>query len=192
MLCDLRDFETPGPGSEPTRAVRVVATGGLIERKQPLLVVESLALLESRTVELHWFGDGPLREALRERARELGVHVHLHGETDKSVVLEALTTMDVFFVPTRAETFFLGAAEALAAGLPVLTSDAGAHTEYLPTHASVVVKPDASPETWARALATLLEATAHLDPHEIADSVSAFSPEALAHNYAHQIERLLR
>ena len=56
-------------------SLRLVSTGGLIPRKDPLVAVGTVAELVSRGVDAHlvWLGEGPLREATVTEARRLGV-----------------------------------------------------------------------------------------------------------------------
>jgi glycosyltransferase involved in cell wall biosynthesis len=70
-------------------------------------------------------GDGPDREKLALRARELGVDDHIRwiGQQMPESVFMYYAVMDVAVVPSRFEGFGLAAAEAMAAGLPVVASD---------------------------------------------------------------------
>jgi len=75
-------------------------------------------------------GDGPQRAELERRAA--GADVRFLGRLDALALAEQRAAARVALVPTRAaETFGLAAAEAMAAGLPVLASRAGALPELL-------------------------------------------------------------
>src|SRR3954469_10622319 len=79
-------------------------------------------------VELVIAGDGPERAALGRR----GPATFL-GRVDPARLAELRAAARVELVPTRAaETFGLAAAEAMAAGVPVLASATGALTELVP------------------------------------------------------------
>lgn len=115
--------------------LHMVSTGGLIPRKDPLLAVDVLRELQDRGLEpyLEWLGDGPLREATLERAREHGVadRLSLPGSVSTDGVREALARADLFFGPTRADNFFVSAAEAIVAGRPVVLGATGGQGEYV-------------------------------------------------------------
>ena len=75
-------------------------------------------------------GDGPQREALEHRAE--GHRVHFLGAVDDETVRAAYHAADVFVLPTRSgEGFGLAAAQAMAVGLPVVTTRGGAQEEVV-------------------------------------------------------------
>jgi glycosyltransferase involved in cell wall biosynthesis len=75
-------------------------------------------------------GDGPEREALQARAA--GADVRFAGHVDDAELARLRAGASIALVPSRsAETFGLAAAEAMAAGLPVLASRVGALPELL-------------------------------------------------------------
>jgi glycosyltransferase involved in cell wall biosynthesis len=97
-------------------------------------------------------GDGPEAATLRERA---GVgEVRFLGRVDDQALAELRAGATVALVPSRsAETFGLAAAEAMAAGVPVVGSDVGALPELIERDALV-------PAGDARALADAIERVA--------------------------------
>jgi glycosyltransferase involved in cell wall biosynthesis len=81
-------------------------------------------------------GEGPQRAALVERAR--GQRVRFVGQADDAQLARLRAEAAVALVPSRsAESFGLAAAEALAAGLPVVGSRVGALPELLGEEALV-------------------------------------------------------
>ncbi|UVS82436.1 glycosyltransferase [Actinokineospora sp. UTMC 2448] len=104
--------------------LKLVAVGMLIERKRPLLAVETVAELVrgGQDTTLTWVGDGPLMDDVRTRAAELGVaeRVHLVGAVPAPEVAGHLSAANLFFLPTAGETFLVAAAEAIAGGRPVV------------------------------------------------------------------------
>jgi len=91
-------------------------------------------------------GDGTL-EIVRRLVREhdLEARVHVMGPLDAGQPLGVYGSADVFVLPSRAESFGNVAAEAAAAGVPVLLTDRCGVAEYLRERAALVVPfdPDA-------------------------------------------------
>jgi L-malate glycosyltransferase len=69
-------------------------------------------------------GDGPDRQKLQTNAKKLGIEGHIiwMGQVRYDEVVKYYTIMDVVTVPSRFEGFGLSAAEAMAAGVPVIAS----------------------------------------------------------------------
>ncbi len=167
--------------------LRLVSTGGLIERKDPLVAVATVAELVARGVDvrLTWLGDGPLREATLERARALGVddRVELPGNVDGERVRAELGGADLFFGPTRADNFFVSAAEALVAGRPVVLGATGGQGEYVRASVGRLVDVQ-DPVAYADAIMDLDAATRDLDAAQIAATIGhAFSSATVGRRY---------
>ena len=143
----------------PRQDPRLLAVGGLIHRKGPLESVQTLAELHDKGVHatLTWVGSGPLKDQVQTLARRLSVEefLHLPGFVDPGVLSRYFEEADLFFLPTEAETFGVVFAEALAHGLPVVTTGVGGHTDFLPPNASRVAD-NRRPETLATAIQDLL------------------------------------
>ncbi len=123
--------ERRAPGS----TLRLVSVGGLVEGKDPLLAVDTVAELLRRGVpaQLTWVGEGPLRGPVLGRAQRLGVadRVSLVGARGRAQVAGHLQDADLFLLPTRHENFCVSAAEALANGRPVVVGAIGGQAEYV-------------------------------------------------------------
>ena len=70
-------------------------------------------------------GDGPERYNVEQMCRQLGIcgDIHFLGKTKK--VEQVLANGDLFILPSETESFGLAALEAMAAGLPVISSNSG-------------------------------------------------------------------
>ncbi len=78
------------------------------------------------------------RHGLRER-------VVLHGEQDESALRALYAKADAFVLPSFHEGYGMALAEALAHGLPVISTRAGAIPDTVPADAGMLVAPgDAS------------------------------------------------
>lgn len=89
-------------------------------------VVDVFALVNQKIPSvLLMLGDGPEKEKARQQAQELGVadRVKFLGKT--SEVERILCISDLFILPSETESFGLSALEAMAAKVPVISSNAG-------------------------------------------------------------------
>jgi alpha-1,6-mannosyltransferase len=161
------DLETFHPRHVPPSDVtRLVYAGRLSHEKNPRAVVGAVrALVDSGlAVRLDVYGDGPEHAALRRQARGLPVEFHGHV-SDRAALAGALSTADVAFAPSVAETFGLSILEAMACGTPVVTSVTGGAPELLAPGAGVAVEATPAglasgvrevlswPEPWRRSAA---------------------------------------
>ena len=129
---DLRQF-TPGQ-TRDDGAVRIVSVGRLVEKKGfPDLLRACARLVGVEPFHLTVFGDGPMRGELEADRRALGLDdvVTFAGEQDSTVIVEAMRDADVFamtpFVTNDGDRDGVPNAivEALASGLPVVSTDVG-------------------------------------------------------------------
>ena len=74
-------------------------------------------------------GDGPERPAAEDMCRELNIcdDVKFVGKQDQ--IEDILAVADLFLLPSEYESFGLAALEAMAAGVPIVTSNAGGLAE---------------------------------------------------------------
>lgn len=124
----------PADPPAPTGRFRVLAVGRLVPDKGFADLIAAVARLDGPT-SLTIIGDGPQRAALAALARRLGVDLHLPGRLPPAAVARAHSHADVLAQPSHREGFGLAAAEALAAGLPVVATDSGGVRDLLPRSA---------------------------------------------------------
>ena len=111
--------------------------GRLQAEKGPLAALDAFALALQTRPDLHLaiLGDGPERGRLQRRvaARGLEGRVHLPGHAPRDELKGWFSAADALIFPTRrAEGLPLVVLEALASGLPVLTTPQGAADLELP------------------------------------------------------------
>lgn len=120
--------------------------------------VEVMAGLRARGVaaKLLLVGDGPDRMATEHRARALGVadDVRFLGKQDP--IEEILSVTDAFLMPSGSETFGLAALEAMACGVPVVSSNAGGLPELVVDGETGFLCPLGDVEAMTEATARLL------------------------------------
>jgi glycosyltransferase involved in cell wall biosynthesis len=108
----------------PDDAPVVLFCGKLIEKKQPLLLLDAFARVrEGRPCWLLLVGDGPLRADVEARAHGIpGVRVA--GFLDQTEIPSAYAAADLFVLPSAFhETWGLVVNEAMNFALPIIVSD---------------------------------------------------------------------
>lgn len=136
----------------------LVGVGLLIDRKDPMLALEAVGMLRDEGVELRyvWLGDGPLRTELEAQVALLGLQevVTFVGTVDPAAVHDRLAEAHAFFVPSRQETFFVAAAEAILCGRPAVLPPCGGLVDDHCTDENSVIAVDWRPESLAEAIRT--------------------------------------
>lgn len=100
--------------------------------KRPVDTVRVLAAVnEQRPACLALIGEGPEMAAVWAEAERLNVADRVRALGGQVQVQPLLACGDVFLLPSAEESFGLAALEALACGVPAVTSDAGGLTELI-------------------------------------------------------------
>jgi N-acetyl-alpha-D-glucosaminyl L-malate synthase BshA len=70
-------------------------------------------------------GDGPDRSACEILSRELGIQDHVKFLGKQAEIVDLLSASDLFLMPSQSESFGLSALEAMACGVPVVSTSVG-------------------------------------------------------------------
>ncbi|WP_290817959.1 glycosyltransferase [Halovivax sp.] len=89
-------------------------------------LAEAIGAVDGTDASLVLGGDGPARDALAERAREVDADVTFLDFLDREELPAFYSALDAFVFPSPVETQGLVALEATACGTPVVAADAGA------------------------------------------------------------------
>jgi glycosyltransferase involved in cell wall biosynthesis len=119
-----REFDLPGNAFVIGTVSRLAAGKGL-ER-----LVDVLALLDDATYAVIT-GDGALRESLRARTAELGIAHRVRFTGAREDVGNVLAALDLYLVTSDREGMSNAMLEALAAGLPVVSTPVSGAAEAL-------------------------------------------------------------
>ena len=176
----LAPFELPAampvhtvpPGTDPAPLARGSAKAGdgsvallcvasLTARKGHRVLIEALAGLRGLPWHLVCAGgsqhEPETAEAIARRIEETGLHdrVRLAGELDEEGLSTLYDRADLFVLPSLHEGYGMVLTEALARGLPIVGTRAGAIPEVVPRDACVLVAPG-DPDGLRDALARLM------------------------------------
>lgn len=141
-------------------AVRILSVGSLVPRKGQDVLVQALARVRGLPWRLTLIGparDRRFARRLRGLRRSLGLSARIRfaGTLPPLRLEQAYREADIFVLPSRMEGYGIALAEAMAHGLAIVTTPAGAIPEVVPATAAVFVPPGAA-KPLARALAVLI------------------------------------
>ncbi|MBB4695086.1 glycosyltransferase [Paractinoplanes abujensis] len=126
-----RDLRPVGPRRALTGPVELLTVGRIAPEKNPMLMLDALAMLHSRRpgrFRLTWVGDGELRSAVRERVAELGLEdvVSLPGFVPIGEELMGFyRRADLFVLSSITEGLPQVLIEAQANAVPIVATDVG-------------------------------------------------------------------
>jgi glycosyltransferase involved in cell wall biosynthesis len=173
----------------------ILFVGRLIEQKGIFETLEALALVKARRAcQLVIAGDGPDRPRVERRIRELGLEsaVELTGYLPSEELDALYRSAEIFVLPTYREGFPTVVTEAMAAGLPIVTTRIQGVTDHLEAGVNAVFVPSHDPVKTAAALDLLLrdeQLRARMsDANRL--KVDDFSPERVAIGYLRALERI--
>jgi glycosyltransferase involved in cell wall biosynthesis len=198
-----RIFIAP-PGSDPVApaqcstdgVVRLLSVGAIVPRKGFDVLVAALGTLAELPWRLTIVGD---RTRDQQTAAQLDADIARHRFNDRVTILgevpphqlaKLYAAADVFVLASRFEGYGMAYAEAIASGLPVIGTSAGAIPETVPPGAGILVRPDDA-SVLAEALRRIIQ-----DPSErlrlssVARAAAAHLPtwQASARIFARAIE----
>ncbi len=168
--------------AEPT----VVCVAKFRPEKGHRVLVAAFDLVRQQlpAARLRLVGDGELEPELRAEvaARGLGDSVEFTGAVPQ--VWPVLATAHVFVLPSLSEAFGIAAAEAMAAGLPVVASDVGGLPELVTPGVTGELFPPGDHEVLARHLIRLLTSS------DLRERMGAAAREAArAHSMEQSVSR---
>lgn len=145
-----------GPG------LKLLCVATLVPRKGHAVLLDALARIRHRPWQLDCVGslerDAVTATALRRQIERLGLtkRVSLLGEVTQEVLESCYDGADLFVLASYLEGYGMAHAEALARGLPIVATSAGAIPQTVPAGAALFVPPGDRGEL-ARALAEVMD-----------------------------------
>jgi glycosyltransferase involved in cell wall biosynthesis len=162
--------------------------GRLAHQKGHAILLEAMPMIiENKPgVVLAIIGKGSEREALEAQADRLGISSHILwlGEKTQDEVFSLLAVFDILIMPSLYEGFGLAAAEAMAAGKPVIATNVDGLSEVVDDGKTGLLVPPGNIDLLAKAVIILLESPdmAKKMGMEGCAKVSAFSLERFENN----------
>lgn len=110
--------------------IMILSVGELNKNKNHEVIIKAIANI--RRDDIHYFiaGEGKLKDYLYSLAQGLGIKNRVHLLGFRKDVNELYKTADIFCFPSLREGLGLSALEAMACGMPILTSDIHGINDY--------------------------------------------------------------
>jgi glycosyltransferase involved in cell wall biosynthesis len=137
----------PAPGSNDG-VVRLLSVGSVVPGKGYDLLIAAVARLADMPWQLKIAGDRTRNPAAAAQldadiaAHGLGDRVAVLGAVPPEAIIELYLAADVFVLASRFEGYGMALAEAIAHGLPVVSTRAGAIPDTVPTGTGLLVPTD--------------------------------------------------
>jgi glycosyltransferase involved in cell wall biosynthesis len=144
---DVPAWPTQPPTRGLTGGLRLLCVAHVTARKGHAVLVQALAMLRDQAWTLDCYGslarDPNIAASLRADIQSLGLgeRITLHGEQPPECLSSAWWQADAFVLPSHHEGYGMVLTEAIAHGLPIVSTRAGAIAQTAPALASVLVEP---------------------------------------------------
>lgn len=128
--CVDKDFDLREEFKLPSNAKIVISVGELNKNKNQQVIIRALSWLNDSRIHYFLVGNGPLKEELEELARKLKLEHNVHFLGYRRDVPVLYKSADVFVLPSLREGLGMASLEAMASGLPIVTSDRHGINDY--------------------------------------------------------------
>ena len=115
----------------PEECVMLLSVGEMIERKNHEVIIRALGKLQNNKIYYVICGKGPLKEYLAGLAKEQGVASNVKFLGFRTDIPELCNTADISAFPSRIEGLGLAGIEAMAAGVPLVSSNVHGILDYV-------------------------------------------------------------
>ncbi len=147
--------------------LQLFTTGRLVEKKGIEYVIRALSLLPELDITYSIIGDGPLRSSLETLAETLGVRakVRFLGQHTEQMIITYLRQAHLFIAPSvtaqdgNQDAPINVLKEAMALGIPVISTYHGGIPELVENGVSGLLVPEKDPEAIAQTIRQLVDHT---------------------------------
>ena len=131
---DIERFNVDKVSAEKNNdAFKLVAVGALRLQKNYPYIINAMALIKDKNIELDIYGTGNLQKELQQQINKTGAKVFLKGEV--SNIEAVIPQYDLFVMSSTYEGFSLGILEAMAMRMPLLLSNISSFKEQCENNA---------------------------------------------------------
>lgn len=157
--------------------------GRLDSQKDPLLLVRAFSEILKSRMDLHlvMIGDGNLRPRVEKAVQDglLRGRVTLLGVRPAAEIAEVLRASDLFVLSSAYEGMPIALLEALACGIPVVTTDVGEVRRVVQDGITGRISRERTPEAFAAAMGAALDELPSISGEPCVQSVVPYQPETV-------------
>lgn len=157
--CEALHPSVAGSESSSPSTLRLVCTGRMVAAKGHRILLEALVLLAAEGIDFTCtlIGDGPERRSLESLCQQLGIaeRVRFLGAMAHQPTLAEVAQADVFVLASFAEGLPVALMEAMALGVPCVSTTIAAIPELIEDGKNGMLAPPANPAALHRALKRL-------------------------------------
>ena len=110
-----------------TGVFKLIAVGALRLQKNYSFIIDAMAQIKDKNIELDIYGVGNLQDELQADINATGAKINLKGEVNN--IEQVIPQYDLFVMSSTFEGFSLGILEAMAMRMPLLLSDIASFKE---------------------------------------------------------------
>ncbi len=115
----------------PENCIMLLSVGEMIERKNHEVIIRALGKLRDKSIYYVICGKGPLKDHLENLAKNLGIAENVVFLGFRKDIPELCNTADISAFPSRIEGLGLAGIEAMAAGVPLVSSNVHGIRDYV-------------------------------------------------------------
>ena len=139
----------------PDDVFYLLSVGELNQNKNHIVILRAMAKIPDKKIWLGICGKGHMEEELEAEAKRLGIKDRFTLFGFRNDIPQMLSMADCFVFPSLREGLGIAAIEAMAAGVPLITSDCRGTREYARDQINGLVCVDDRPEAYAEAIIQL-------------------------------------
>ncbi len=136
----------------PSDGFLLLSVGELNTNKNHETVIRALASMKDERLYYGICGRGAEKERLRELTDQLGLAGHVRLLGYRKDIEKVLQAADCFVFPSKREGFGMASVEAMACGIPMITSDCRGTREYMQDGVTGIMCRLNRPESYASAI----------------------------------------
>ncbi len=130
----------------------ILSVGELNQNKNHAVILKALSMIEDEHIYYGICGRGYMEEELRKTASELGLAERVFLFGFRNDIPRILSAADCFTFPSKREGLGIAALEAMATGIPLITSDCRGTREYMKHEKNGFVCADGTAAEYAEAI----------------------------------------